>query len=170
MSDGGEAVAHRLRVVLPERRRAAGLPPVAVRLPEYPPVELLECERLAEVRRAARLRHEACGLYLCVELSVLDRAAPAVGAPPLVRPHLPDARPDFAVQAGPPAPAFGLCHNVSHGLPGHYLRFVPALLPPSRAMVPALHGTAFPFAVSNLHNLFGLLLLPLRHNKAEPFA
>ena len=41
VSDGGEAVAHHLRVVLPERRRAAGLLPVAVRLPEYPPAELL---------------------------------------------------------------------------------------------------------------------------------
>lgn len=135
--DGGEDVAHHLGVVLPERRRAAGLPAVAVRLPEYPPVELLERERLAEVRRAAQLRHEARGLYLGVELAALDRAgnraAPAVGATPLARPHLPDARPDLAVRAGPPALAFGLCHNVSYGLLGVCLRFLPALLPPSRA-------------------------------------
>lgn len=52
---------------------AAGLPPVTVRLPEYPPVELLECEQLAEVRRAAQLRHEVRGLYLGIELAALDR-------------------------------------------------------------------------------------------------
>ena len=93
VTDGGEDVAHHLRVVLPERRRAAGLPPVAVRLPEYPPpVELLECERLAEFRRAAQLRHEARSFCLGVELAALDRAAPAVGAPPPCSPS-PSRRP-----------------------------------------------------------------------------